>query len=34
MEQAETPDARALLTKTRQRVLDRYDELAGREADQ
>lgn len=34
MEQADTPDARALLTKTRQRVLDRYDELAGREADQ
>ncbi|OLD64191.1 MAG: hypothetical protein AUF65_00245 [Chloroflexi bacterium 13_1_20CM_50_12] len=34
MERAETPDARAVLIKTRQRVLDRYDELAGREADQ
>lgn len=34
MEQADTLNARAILTKTRQRVLDRYDELAGREADQ
>jgi len=34
MEKAETPDRRAILTKTRQRVLDRYDELAGRETDQ
>ncbi len=34
MEQAETPVERAILTKTRQRVLDRYDELSGREADQ
>ncbi len=33
MEHAETPDGRAILTKTRQRVLDRYDELSGREAD-
>jgi DNA repair protein SbcD/Mre11 len=34
MEKTETPDRRAILTKTRQRVLDRYDELSGREADQ
>jgi exonuclease SbcD len=34
MEQADTLDARAILTKTRQRVLDHYDELAGREAHQ
>jgi len=34
MEQTETPSERAILTKTRQRVLDRYDELSGREADQ
>ncbi|HCF87519.1 MAG TPA: hypothetical protein DEV72_20220, partial [Ktedonobacter sp.] len=34
MVQADTPDARAILTKTRQRVLDRYDELSGRETDQ
>jgi exonuclease SbcD len=34
MEQADTPDIRAILTKTRQRVLERYDELAGREANQ
>ena len=33
MEHTETPDGRAILTKTRQRVLDRYDELSGREAD-
>jgi DNA repair protein SbcD/Mre11 len=33
MEHAETPDGRALLTKTRLRVLDRYDELSGREVD-
>jgi len=32
MEQTETPDERAILTRTRQRVLDGYDELAGREA--
>lgn len=32
MEQTETPDERAILTKTRQRVLDGYDELSGREA--
>jgi DNA repair exonuclease SbcCD nuclease subunit len=34
MEKIETPDRRAILNKTRQRVLDRYDELSGREADQ
>ena len=34
MEKTETPDRRAILTKTRQRVLDRYDELSGRETDQ
>lgn len=34
MEKIETPDRRAILTKTRQRVLDRYDELSGRETDQ
>lgn len=34
MEKMETPDMRAILSKTRQRVLDRYDELSGREADQ
>ncbi len=34
MERIETPDRRAILTKTRQRVLDRYDELSGRETDQ
>jgi len=34
MEEIETPDRRAVLSKTRQRVLDRYDELSGREADQ
>lgn len=34
MEKAEAPDRRAILTKMRQRVLDRYDELSGREADQ
>ncbi len=33
MEKTETPDGRAILTKTRQRVLDRYDELSGRETD-
>jgi DNA repair exonuclease SbcCD nuclease subunit len=32
MEQTETPDERAILTRTRQRVLDGYDDLAGREA--
>jgi DNA repair protein SbcD/Mre11 len=32
MEQTETPDDRVILTKTRQRVLDGYDELVGREA--
>lgn len=32
MERAETPEARALLAKTRQRVLDQYDALAGGEA--
>lgn len=31
MEQAETSEKRAILIKTRQRVLDRYDELSGRE---
>jgi hypothetical protein len=31
MEQTETPDDRAILTKTRQRVLDGYDELVGSE---
>jgi DNA repair exonuclease SbcCD nuclease subunit len=31
MEKIETPDGRAILSKTRQRVLDRYDELSGRE---
>ncbi len=34
MKDTETPSERAILTKTRQRVLDRYDELSGREADQ
>jgi len=34
MKEIETPDRRAVLSKTRQRVLDRYDELSGREADQ
>lgn len=34
MEKTETPDKRAMLTKTRQRVLDRYDELSGRETAQ
>ena len=34
MEQADTPEARAMLTKTRQRVLERYDELAGKEVGQ
>lgn len=34
MEKAETPARRAILTKTRQRVLDRYDELSGRETNQ
>ena len=34
MEKTETPDRRDILTKTRQRVLDRYDELSGRETDQ
>jgi hypothetical protein len=34
MEKAEAPDRRAILTKTRQRVLDCYDELSGREANQ
>lgn len=34
MEQTETPNERATLTRMRQQVLDRYDELAGREADQ
>ncbi len=32
MGQAEAPAERLLLSKMRQRVLDRYDELAGREA--
>ena len=32
MERAETPAERLLLGKVRQRVLDRYDELSGREA--
>jgi hypothetical protein len=32
MEQAATVDDRALLTKTRQKLLERYDELTGREA--
>jgi DNA repair protein SbcD/Mre11 len=32
MEHAETPEKRTILIKTRQRVLDRYDELSGREA--
>ena len=31
MERTETPEDRALLAKTRQRVLDRYDELSGGE---
>ncbi len=31
MEKTETAGKRAILTKTRQRVLDRYDELSGRE---
>ena len=34
MEKVETPDRRTILTKTRQRVLDRYDELSGKETDQ
>jgi len=34
MEQTGTSSERAILTKTRQWVLDRYDELSGREADQ
>ncbi len=34
MEHTETSEKRAILAKTRQRVLDRYDELSGREADQ
>jgi len=33
MEKTETPDRRAILAKTRQRVLDCYDELSGRETD-
>lgn len=33
-ENIETPDKRAILAKTRQRVLDRYDELSGRETSQ
>ncbi|HXR66315.1 MAG TPA: metallophosphoesterase [Ktedonobacteraceae bacterium] len=32
MEQAEAPAERLLLSKMRQRVLDRYDEISGREA--
>jgi DNA repair exonuclease SbcCD nuclease subunit len=32
MARAETPASRAIILKTRQRVLDGYDELAGREA--
>ena len=31
MEQTEAPAERLLLSKTRQRVLDRYDEISGRE---
>lgn len=31
MEQSDAPDARAILAKTRQRVLERYDELSGKE---
>ncbi len=34
MEHTETSEKRAILTKTRKRVLDRYDELSGKEADQ
>jgi predicted phosphodiesterase len=34
MESAETPEERALLLQTRERVLARYDELVGREASQ
>ncbi|GHO79961.1 nuclease [Ktedonobacter sp. SOSP1-85] len=34
MVQADNPEFRALLTKTRQRVLDRYDELSGKEPGQ
>ena len=34
MEKIDAPDRRAILSKTHQRVLDRYDELSGREADQ
>jgi DNA repair protein SbcD/Mre11 len=34
MGQSETPASRILLSKTRQKVLDRYDELSGREAGQ
>jgi len=34
MEQTGTSSERAILTETRQWVLDRYDELSGREADQ
>jgi exonuclease SbcD len=34
MVQAETPETRAILSKTRQRVLNRYDELSGREPGQ
>lgn len=34
MEQAEAQETRSLWEKTRQRVLDRYDELAGRETNQ
>jgi len=34
MAKTEMPDGRAILTKTRQRVLDRYDELSGRESNQ
>ncbi len=31
MEQSDSPEARAILAKTRQRVLERYDELSGKE---
>lgn len=34
MERLDVPEQRAILAKTRQRVLDRYDELSGREATQ
>ncbi len=34
MQHTEMRERRAILTKTRQRVLDRYDELSGREVDQ